>query len=245
MKSPIRKKVIVTGAATGIGHATARRFAAEGWDVCVNSRREQLLKALVAELPSGSHLVCAGDYSEPDTNERMSRMIEQNWGGVDALVSCAGVSASRDAIDSPLDEWRTAMNTMLIGSMSMSRTAVAQMHHGGRIVHVTSIHSHRAEQGASAYSVAKAGIEQMCRALAVELASRNILVNAIAPGFIDTPMSSSSGVNELETPWFDQNYVTGHHLPLRRAGPARGSGRSRVLSRRRGCVLYYRPNDHR
>ena len=66
--------------------------------------------------------------------------------------------------------------------------------------------------------MAKAAIEQYCRSLAVELADRRILVNAIAPGFIDTPMSCDSGVNELDSDWFRTNYVEGQHLPLRRAG---------------------------
>ena len=71
---------------------------------------------------------------------------------------------------------------------------------------------------ASAYAMAKAAINQYSRALALELAPRGILVNAIAPGFIDTPMSVVNGVNELESDWFRQNYVAGHHLPLKRAG---------------------------
>jgi 3-oxoacyl-[acyl-carrier protein] reductase len=66
--------------------------------------------------------------------------------------------------------------------------------------------------------MAKAAINQYCRGLALELAPRNILVNAIAPGFINTPMSVVNGVNELESAWFHQNYVEGHHLPLKRAG---------------------------
>jgi 3-oxoacyl-[acyl-carrier protein] reductase len=66
--------------------------------------------------------------------------------------------------------------------------------------------------------MAKAAINQYCRALALELAEKGILVNAIAPGFVNTPMSIVNGVNELESDWFKANYITGHHLPLRRAG---------------------------
>jgi 3-oxoacyl-[acyl-carrier protein] reductase len=89
----------------------------------------------------------------------------------------------------------------------------------GRIIHITSIHGERAEAKSSSYAMAKAALNQFCRVLAVELAPRGILVNAIAPGFIDTEMSiNSEGVNELETAWFRNNYVAGHHLPLRRAG---------------------------
>ena len=87
----------------------------------------------------------------------------------------------------------------------------------GRIIHITSIHAGRAEKGASSYAMAKSAINQFCRAMAVELAGRNILVNAIAPGFVDTPMAVVDGKNELESEWFRQHYIEGHHLPLKRA----------------------------
>ncbi len=78
----------------------------------------------------------------------------------------------------------------------------------------------RAEKGASSYAMAKAAIDQYCRALALELAERNILVNAIAPGFVNTNMSIVDGQNELDSQWFRDNYVTYDHLPLKRAaGP--------------------------
>jgi 3-oxoacyl-[acyl-carrier protein] reductase len=96
---------------------------------------------------------------------------------------------------------------------------VPLMRGGGRIIHITSIHGERAEAKASAYAMAKAALNQFCRSLAVELAPREILVNAIAPGFVDTEMSiRADGVNELKTDWFRTHYVDGHHLPLRRAG---------------------------
>jgi 3-oxoacyl-[acyl-carrier protein] reductase len=108
---------------------------------------------------------------------------------------------------------------MVDGGVRVTRMVAPLMPAGGRIIHVTSIHGDRAEARSSAYAMAKAALNQFCRVLAVELAPRGILVNAIAPGFIDTEMSiRPDGVNELETDWFRQNYVEGHHLPLRRAG---------------------------
>jgi NAD(P)-dependent dehydrogenase (short-subunit alcohol dehydrogenase family) len=106
---------------------------------------------------------------------------------------------------------------MIDGCVMISRLAEQFMYKGGRMIHVSSIHASRAEHGSSSYAMAKSAINQYCRSMAVELASKNILVNAIAPGFVDTPMSIVDGVNELEGEWFKNNYIDSHHLPLRRA----------------------------
>jgi NAD(P)-dependent dehydrogenase (short-subunit alcohol dehydrogenase family) len=213
-----RKKALISGASSGIGRATAIRFAREGWDVCLNARREKKLAAVKQSLPAGDHLVCPGDYGDASVAGAIRDAIQANWGRLDALINCAGVFLAGDAIDTPLDEWRKPFDLMVNGALHLTRVAVPLMREGGRIIHVTSIHGGRAEAGASSYSMAKAALNQYCRALALELAPRGILVNAIAPGFVSTPMSLVDGVNELESEWFLENYVRGHHLPLKRAG---------------------------
>ena len=214
-----RPKVIVTGASSGIGRATAVRFAADGYEVCLNARRQDRLEQLAGSLPAGEHLVCPGDYSDPSVITRMEAAVRQRWGRVDVLVNSAGIFRGADAIGSPFEEWRRPFDTMFNGAVRVTRMAVPLMAAGGRVIHVTSIHGGRAEAGASAYAMAKAALNQFCRGLAVELAPRGILVNAIAPGFVDTEMSiRADGVNELQTDWFRANYLEGHHLPLRRAG---------------------------
>lgn len=214
-----RHNVVITGASSGIGRATAIRFAADGYDVCLNARREARLREMVSCFPGGDHLVCAGDYSDSALVVAMEKTLRERWGRVDVLINCAGVFRSADVIDSPLDEWRQPLDTMIGGGVLITRMAVPLMSTGGRIIHITSIHGERADAGSSAYTMAKAALNQFCRALALELAPRGILVNAIAPGFINTEMSlRTDGVNELETEWFRINYVEGHHLPMRRAG---------------------------
>jgi len=213
----ISQRVIVTGASSGIGKATAERFAREGWDVALTARRKDLLEDLRRELPGGKHLVCAGSYDDPETGERLRAMVAAEWGSLDALINCAGVFIGGDPISTPLETWREPFDIMVNGAVHMTRLAAPLMTGGGRIVHVTSIHGERVEKRASAYAMAKAALNTYCRALAVELAPRNILVNAIAPGFVDTPMSIVDGVNELEGEWFQRFYVDGHLLPLRRA----------------------------
>lgn len=214
-----RRKVVVTGASSGIGRATAMRFAADGCDVCVNARRETRLRELVAAFPPGDHLVGAGDYSDAAVTAALDQLLRARWGWVDVLVNCAGVFRGAAAIESPWAEWRRPFDVMFDGGVRITRLVVPLMAAGGRVIHITSIHGERAEVGASAYAMAKAALNQFCRALAVELAPRGILVNAIAPGFIRTEMSiRADGVDELETDWFRSNYVDGTHLPLRRAG---------------------------
>lgn len=213
-----RKKVVVTGASSGIGRATAVRFAQEGWDVCVVARRENQLKELVAGFPAGEHLIIPGDYSDPLTAAAVDQSVKASWGRLDALANIAGVYYAAHSIDSTMEEWRKSLDTMINGAVYMTRMAVPWMKNGGRVIHCTSIHGERAEIGSSSYAMAKAAINQYCRALALELAPLNVLVNAVAPGFVRTEMSVVNGVNELDGEWFRKNYVEGHHLPLKRAG---------------------------
>ncbi len=214
------KTAIITGASSGIGLATVRRFATEGWRVVLLARRRALLEDIAASLPNPeAHEVVDGDYSLPETSEKLtSRLAARGIDTVDALVNCAAIIGADPIMDCPLEQWRIPLDTILNGAIRMTRAAVPFMKNGGRIVHVTSIHAYRAEALSSSYATAKAAIGQYCRSAALELADRGILVNAVAPGFVDTPMSSASGSSELETEWFKNDYVKGRHLPLRRAG---------------------------
>jgi NAD(P)-dependent dehydrogenase (short-subunit alcohol dehydrogenase family) len=214
----VEGSVIVIGASSGIGRAAALRFAEGGWRVGLLARRETELLKLLGELPGNGHFHLQGDYSHADTMDSLAAIVAEHWDGhVDALVNCAGVSIGGDPIASDLDEWRKPLDIMLDGAILTTRAVVPLMHGGGRIIHMTSIHGRRAERGSSAYGVAKAAIDHYCRSLALELADSGILVNAIAPGFVDTPMSSASGADELKSEWFIRDYVEGRHLPLRRA----------------------------
>ena len=213
-----RPRALVSGASSGIGAATARRFAAEGWDVCMLARRREPMEALRAAIPEGDHIVWPADYADPDQLRDLPAELRARWGGLDVLANCAGVFAAADIVESGLDEWRRPFDAMVNGALHLTRLCVPLMPRGGRIVHVTSIHGERAERGAGAYAMAKAALNQFCRALALELADRGILANAVAPGFVDTPMSVVGGVNELETEGFRRDYVDGGRIPLRRAG---------------------------
>ncbi|MEP7109307.1 MAG: SDR family oxidoreductase [Ferruginibacter sp.] len=217
MQTNNRKTVLVTGAASGIGRAVATRFAGEGYDVCMNDLQSAKLEALIAELPEGNHLVLPGSYADTRTMEEGEKLIAENWGSIDVLVSCAGLFVNTDPLDKDLGRWRLSFDIMVNGCLMITKLAAKFMLEEGRIIHITSIHGNRAEKHASGYSMSKAAINQYCRSLAVELAGRNILVNGIAPGFVNTAMSVVDGENELESQWFRDNYILSHHLPLRRA----------------------------
>lgn len=210
-------RVLVTGAASGIGKATAMRFASEGYDICVNDIQKDKLSEVLKQLPHGNHLSFHGSFADKKTIQLGEQRIRESWGQLDVLVSCAGVSAKTDPVAMEPEDWRVIFDTMVNGCLLVSRLAVNLMTQGGRLIHITSIHGTRAERGASSYSMAKAAMNQFCRSMAVELADRNILVNAIAPGFVDTPMSIVDGESELTGKWFKDNYIDSHHLPLKRA----------------------------
>ncbi|MFI5124479.1 MAG: SDR family NAD(P)-dependent oxidoreductase [Chitinophagales bacterium] len=210
-------KVLITGAASGIGRATAIRFAREGYDVCLNDIQEEKINELIRDLPPGRHLLFPGNYAEEKSMLAGDALIDQNWGSLDVLISCAGISEKTDPLRMEMLRWRRVFDIMLNGCMLTTKLAVKWMKKGGRIVHISSIHAGRAERHASSYSMAKAAINQYCRSMALELADQHILVNAIAPGFVNTAMSVADGQNELESEWFKNNYVNGNHLPLRRA----------------------------
>ncbi|MFI5157094.1 MAG: SDR family NAD(P)-dependent oxidoreductase, partial [Chitinophagales bacterium] len=212
-----RNTALITGAASGIGRATALRFATEGYDVCLNDLQADRLQSVLQEMPTGNHLLMAGSYADEKTISAGEKLIRESWSQLDVLVNCAGIFEKTDSITMELERWRVIFDTMVAGCVRMTRLAARNMSEGGRIIHVSSIHGGLAEMHASSYSVAKAAINQYCRAMALELADKNILVNAIAPGFVNTAMSVVNGQNELDTQWFRDNYVNNQHLPLRRA----------------------------
>src|SRR3954454_776353 len=212
------KKIIVLGGSSGIGKATAQRFAKEGWQVLVAAHSLSECVATVEELEGEDHLACQADVRKDDDLVKLQQLVEEKFSNFDSLVNTIGISQSHPAINSDFAAWENSLQVMLYGSVKACRSLVPLIKDGGRIIHVTSIHYQRVAYGSSAYGMAKAAITQFTRSLAVELAPRNILANTIAPGFVDTPMSiKADGRNELESEWFKDNYIKYDHLPLKRA----------------------------
>ena len=210
---------IVTGAGTGIGAATVKRFTAEGAKVVLVGRRREKLEESATAAGSAATAIVAGDVREQGTAEAAIRAAE-GLGGLDVVVSNAAWWQPVSFPDAEWQEWRQMLDIILMGSFHFSRHAAQAMiarKTAGRIINVTSIHGTQAERNASSYGAAKAAVNQFTRCLAVELAPHNIRANAVAPGFVATPMSVTDGVDELESEWFKRNYVEARRIPMARA----------------------------
>jgi NAD(P)-dependent dehydrogenase (short-subunit alcohol dehydrogenase family) len=217
------KSVVVTGGGRGIGRATGERFAAEGARVCLLARSQTEIDDTAQAIRDrgGEALPIATDISDPASVTHAVEQIDKTFGGVDVLVNNAGISVPVPFVGTSFEEWNQVMEVNLYGAIHCSRLMASVMIDRGRhgvIVNVSSIHGYRVEPLASAYDVAKGGLDQLTRALALELAPHNIRVNAVAPGFVDTPMAIlPDGTNELEHPWFTEHYVGRRKIPLARA----------------------------
>lgn len=189
------KVAIITGGGTGIGAATATLFAAEGARVCVFGRRPEPLNATVAAIQAagGTAMAVSGSVTSAADCQRLVDETGHVYGRVDNLVTSAGV-ATLMAFNKTTEElWDNVLNTNLKG-LFLSVGAVAPVmlqQKSGSIVAVSSILGQVGFKGAAAYCAAKGGVNQLVRALAVEYAEQGIRVNAVAPGWVETPMTES------------------------------------------------------
>jgi NAD(P)-dependent dehydrogenase (short-subunit alcohol dehydrogenase family) len=199
------KHALVTGAKNGIGRAIADRFRAEGARV-----------SGVDVEPGCEHQF---DLAQVDGLALLVERIEREAGPVDVLCSVAGIYIPVWAVDLELDQWRHVLAVNLDAPVFLATACGRGMAERGygRILSITSIHGQHGEEQSLPYDASKAGLEGATRTLAVELGPRGVLVNALAPGFVQTRMSIVDGRNELESEWFETVYLEHRKLPLRRA----------------------------
>ena len=184
-----RKKVIVLGGASGIGKAIAERFAKEGAIVIIASPDLIAAEKVRTGLTGTGHAAFLLDVrSDRHLKDFRNGLIRQ-FLSFDILINSIGITDNLPVLNSRFTDWDNLLQVMLYGTVNSCRTLLPLMVDGGRIIHITSIHHERVENGSSAYGMAKAAITQLTRSLALELAPRQILANAIAPGFINTPIS--------------------------------------------------------
>ncbi|MGI8412896.1 MAG: 3-oxoacyl-ACP reductase FabG [Solirubrobacteraceae bacterium] len=203
---------LITGASRGIGAAIARALADDGWSVGVNYRNDRSgAESVVAEIEAeGGHAVAlAADVAQPEAADQLFAALESQYGTpVLALVNNAGISAD-DLIASLGDEeWSSVIETNLTAAFRLTRRALKPMlkARSGRIVNISSVVGLRANPGQANYAAAKAGLIALTKTAAIEVARRGITVNAVAPGWIDTAMTSEVSKDLLAA------------VPARRAG---------------------------
>lgn len=190
--------VLVTGASSGIGEATARYLAGLGAKVTITARRRDKLEALAADIgPSCRPFV--GDVCQQADREAMIEAAVDHGGGLEALVNNAG-AMFRQPVDGYTEDFlRQAFDTNVISGMMLSSMAVPHLEkRKGSIVFVGSTHTRRAFAGASPYATTKAAVEGLTRVMAAELGPRQIRVNCILPGAVITELNTASGVMKPE-----------------------------------------------
>jgi len=184
-------KVLVTGGGTGIGRATALRFARLGADVAVLGRTRATLEKVVAELEgSGAEAtLCVADIRDENAVDQAFRDLDDAWGGIDVLVNNAGGQFPKLAVDMTIGGWRSVVDLNLTGtficSLAFARSAIARGVQG-RVVNVTTAAAVRPSRGLAHTISARSGVIALTRALALEWAEHGITVNGVAPGMIDT-----------------------------------------------------------
>ncbi|MDN5000111.1 SDR family NAD(P)-dependent oxidoreductase [Bradyrhizobium sp. GCM10027634] len=209
-----QKTALVTGAARGIGLATAQKFLAEGWRVALLDIEGELLAKAVAGIGrSDDTLALTCDVSDATAVGAAMTAVEQRFGRLDALVNNAGIAVFAPLMETSDTDWRRVLEVNLTGAFLCSKAAVPLMREadGGAIVNITSISAVRASTLRSAYGTSKAGLAHLTKQLAVELASLNIRVNAVAPGPVDTAMAKQVHTREIRADYHDA-------IPLNRYG---------------------------
>ncbi|CAN7459291.1 SDR family NAD(P)-dependent oxidoreductase [Microbacterium sp. LjRoot45] len=213
------RTVLVTGAAGGIGAATARRLASLGHRLFLLDRDASRLSALAEALPVATAL--AHDLGDATIADAVRDAIGSQSDALDAVVHAAGVAPVLDDARDAVGDLDRMLQINLAAAVRLTVALVPLLRRSGsgRVVHVGSVQADRSAARSVAYAASKGGLHAATRALAVDLAADGILVNAVAPGFVDTPMALlPDGRKEYDTEWFRTVFVDHAGIPLRRPG---------------------------
>ena len=216
------KVVVVTGATSGIGRATALRFAESGATVVAAGRNEEALAEVSQEIERRGGVAAPG-RADLLLDEEAARIIvsaAEKFGGIDVLVNAAGHIASGTIETTALEAWDKMLDINLRAIFKLMQQALPfliQRH--GNIVNVSSVTGLRSFPGVLAYCVSKAGLDQLTRCAALELAAKGVRVNAVNPGVVVTEIHKRGGMNEEAYAAFLEHSKTTH--PLGRVGDPR------------------------
>ncbi len=211
------KVALITGATRGIGKQIAIKLAKEGYDIAINYRKEnEELANTKAEIEKNNVkcLAVQGDVSNFDDTKRFVDEVINEFGTIDVLVNNAGITKDMLILRMQKEDFESVINVNLTGTFNVTKNVVPYMmkKRNGRIINISSVVGISGNAGQTNYSASKAGIIGFTKSLAKEVASRNILVNAVAPGFIETDMTSV-----LKD---DVKAEIAKNIPLRRMGTA-------------------------
>jgi NAD(P)-dependent dehydrogenase (short-subunit alcohol dehydrogenase family) len=187
------KVALVTGGASGIGEAVARRFAADGASLVLMDVQAQAAERIAAELPRAVSL--AGDIADPEVSERAVALAVEAFGGLHVAANVAGIGGPIVGLaDYPIEEWRKVMAVNLDGVFFSVRAELRQMRAtgGGSIINMASMYSVVARESMVAYVAAKHGVLGVTRAAALDGAADNVRVNCVGPATIRTPLLAAN-----------------------------------------------------
>jgi 3-oxoacyl-[acyl-carrier protein] reductase len=211
------KVALVTGASQGIGRETALALAQAGAKVVVAARNEEKLTALVTDIlaAGGEALALRMDVADPEQIKSGFKQTLEKFARLDILVNNAAITRDGLALRMKQEDWDAVIRTNLTGAHLCIQQALPTMMRAraGRVINIASVVAQMGNAGQANYVAAKAGLVGLTKAIAIEIASRNITVNAVAPGFIATPMTdvlSDKVKDELKL-----------RIPLGRMGSAR------------------------
>jgi NAD(P)-dependent dehydrogenase (short-subunit alcohol dehydrogenase family) len=187
---------LVTGASQGIGTACARALSEAGHRVALVSRDAEALQAVAVSLP-GDSLVVPADLLDTSATEAAFARVEQEWGPVEILVLNAGASMSAPLVKTSDDDWQRMLDLNLTAPFRCLRRALPSMTAAGfgRVVVVASVAGKAGSARIAAYTASKHGVLGLVRSAAMEVARSGVTVNAVCPGYVDTPMTDESVAN--------------------------------------------------
>lgn len=190
-------RVWVTGASRGLGRVIASDLSQAGARLAVTARSDSALDGIGRECAGREVLRLPGSVADDEDVQRIVTQIQTQWGGLDAVVHCAGISpVFHLAEDLSPESWREIVDVNLTGTFLVARAAAALMTTGGSIVTISSVHARSAGRRLAAYSATKGGVESLTRALALDWAPRGIRVNCVAPGYFETDMTEELAGSE-------------------------------------------------
>jgi len=193
------RKALVTGATGGLGEAIARALHAQGAIVGLHGTREEKLKELAAELGDRTFIFPA-NLSDREAVKALGQKAEEEMGGIDILVNNAGITRDGLFVRMSDEDWDAVLNVNLTSVFNLTRELTHPMmrRRNGRIINITSIVGVTGNPGQANYCASKAGLIGFSKSLAQEIASRNVTVNCIAPGFIESAMTDKLNEKQKE-----------------------------------------------